>query len=451
MTERRRLHADARAIFEGAPRGCDIADAMDRHLRFEGRALVRATSSVSLEGCDEFLVIALGKAAVPMARALLQRLPTDVMVRGVCSGAAVPADGDARVKWFAGGHPLPNAESFAAASEALRLLRGAGARTFVFFLVSGGGSAMMELPRDPAISLEEALDFHRALVGSGATIAEINTVRKRFSAVKGGRLAMAAPQARQLTLMVADVPLNSVEAVASSPTLPDTTTDRECLEILERFELMRRFPARVREWFEHLCEKPAFRQGEFHADYEVLLSNENLLEAARKQAEALGYRAVVDNECDEWDYREACTYLLGRFRELQREYPRVCLIAGGEVTVRLEGETGRGGRNQHFALRAAIEMAHAADESMVVLSAGSDGVDGNSDAAGAIVDTTTIARARSMGIDAEAALADFDSGRVFATLEDSIVTGPTGTNLRDLRVLLGTGRGGRSLILPLTR
>lgn len=438
MTGLRRLHADARAIFDGALRACSIDAAMDRRLRLEGNTLALPSRRIPLDHCEEFLVIAVGKAAVSMTTALLRRLPSGIPVRGVCSGTDIPVNGDHRLRYFAGGHPLPNAASFAAAREALRLLREAGDRTFVFFLVSGGGSAMLELPRDPVISLEETLEFHRALVGSGATITEINTVRKRFSAIKGGGLALAAPHSPQLSLIVADVPLKDVEAVASSPTLPDTTTGVECWEVLDRFGLMDKLPRRAREWFERLREQPVQPREQFSADYEVLLSNDDLTSAAAEHARTLGYQPFIDNTCDDWNYNEACEYLLRRFRELRREDPRACLVSGGEVTVRLESPIGVGGRNQHFALAAAIDMARSPDERMAVLSVGSDGVDGNSNAAGAIADSSTVARARAAGVDPEADLAHFDSGTLFAALENAIVTGPTGTNLRDLRLLLGS-------------
>ncbi|MGH7192950.1 MAG: MOFRL family protein, partial [Candidatus Saccharimonadales bacterium] len=168
------------------------------------------------------------------------------------------------------------------------------------------------------------------------------------------------------------------------------------------------------------------------------LSNADLVEAACEPAAALGYCPFIDNTCDDCDYRDACEYLLRRFRALRRESPRLCLISGGEVTVKLPHATGIGGRNQHFALAAAVEVARSPVERMAVLSVGSDGVDGNSDAAGAIADPSTVARARAIGIDPEAALARFDSGRVFATLGDAVVTGPTGNNLRDLRLVLGS-------------
>jgi hydroxypyruvate reductase len=339
------------------------------------------------------------------------------------------------IRYFTGGHPLPNADSFEAARESLRLLREAGPDTRIFFLISGGGSAMFELPLDPAISLEDTIAFHRALVGSGATIAEINTVRKYFSAVKGGRLAHAAPHSDQLSLLISDVPPQDIASIASSPTLPDHSTPQQCREILDRFGLPEKFPPAVREYFANL-NLASTAAPTAPAQYEVLLSNDDLVAAARDHALSLGYRVVIDNTCDDRDYRDASAYLLRRFHELRRDSPRLCLLSGGEVTVRLGSNPGRGGRSQQFALAAAFQLAQNPDTPAAVLSAGSDGIDGNSPAAGAIADPATLARARAAGIGPEAALARFDSYPLFATLGDTILTGLTGNNLRDLRILL---------------
>jgi hydroxypyruvate reductase len=276
---------------------------------------------------------------------------------------------------------------------------------------------------------------------------EINTVRKYFSAVKGGRLALAAPAAEKLSLLLADVPLKDLAAVASSPTLPDYSTLAECEEILERFHLMEKFPPAVREYFERLekTERSSARadnegQGVVnafqHAQFDTLLSNHDFVNAARDHAQSLGYKVVIDNTCDDWDYAEAAKYLLARFHELRKEHARLCLLSSGEVTVNLGRNPGCGGRNQQFVLEAALDLAHYGGERLAVLSAGSDGIDGNSPAAGAIADPTTIARARSYSFDPEATLARFDSCTLFTSLGDSIVTGPTGNNLRDLRILI---------------
>ncbi|MGC2160843.1 MAG: DUF4147 domain-containing protein [Silvibacterium sp.] len=442
------LHADATAIFTHALAACEISAAFDRHLRFEGKTLILQRSpqaepvSILLDKYKKVLVIALGKAALTMSNALLDRLPPKTQFRGVCSAPEVPARHTWRIRYYAGGHPLPNAESFKAAREALRLLKRARKDTFVFFLISGGGSAMLELPRDPAISLEDAIAFHETLVASGATITQINTVRKYFSAVKGGRLALAAPESEKLSLLIADVPLKDLGAVASSPTMPDHSTPRECQEILDRFHLLEKFPKAVRAYFESLnldsVSAPAVPEAIEHSQFDTLLSNHDFVNAARDHAETIGYHVVIDNTCDDWDYRDASAYLLKRFKELRREYPRLCLLSSGEVTVKLEDSPGCGGRNQQFALATAFDLEQTPSDSIAVLSAGSDGIDGNSPAAGAIVDPTTIARARAYSFNPEATLDRFDACSLFTALGDTVVIGPTGNNLRDLRILLAS-------------
>jgi glycerate 2-kinase len=440
----------ARDIFESALRECDIPRAFDRHLHFEGRTLVRHPSprlaeiSQPLEKFKNVFVVSFGKAGLTMLDALLERLPPKAHVRGVCSAPHTPKRRNWRIRYFAGGHPLPNEDSFAAARAALALLKRARKDTFVFFLISGGGSAMLELPRDKHITLDDTIAFHETLVASGATITEINTVRKYFSAVKGGRLALAAPEAEKLSLLLADVPLKDLGAVASSPTLPDSSTPDQCMEILERFHLPEKFPPAVREYFEHLRETARSGGGPGneaalafqHAQFDTLLSNHDFVNAARDRAQALGYRVVIDNTPDDWDYAEASKYLLGRFHELRRETPRLCLLSSGKVTVKLGKNPGCGGRNQQFALLAALDLARYHGEPLAVLSAGSDGVDGNSPAAGAVADTTTIERARSYSFDPEATLARFDACTLFTSLGDTVMTGPTGNNLRDLRILI---------------
>ncbi|MFT4112271.1 glycerate kinase type-2 family protein [Silvibacterium sp.] len=442
-----KLHDDAQAIFTQALKACDVPTAFDRHLRFEGRMLYRNAESgtsqapISLENCKRVLIIALGKAALPMLQTTIERLPSRLSYRGVCVAPSIPRKRNWRIHYYEGGHPLPTEGSFAAARDALKQLRHARKDTFVIFLVSGGGSAMMELPLDPRISLDDAIAFHETLVASGATITEINTIRKHFSAVKAGRLAIAATESPKLTLLLADVPLRDLGSVASSPTLPDHSTRAECFSLLERYHLLEKFPQSVREYFESLDpaaspENPESHPAFSNAQVETLLSNHDFLEAAVQHARSLGYPVVVDNSCDDWDYHAASHYLLERFQQLQEAQPHLCLLSSGEVTVRLDGPSGCGGRNQQFALDAALQLASSPKKNLAVLSAGSDGIDGNSPAAGAIADPTTVERARSYGFDPDASLAHFDSCTLFTALGDTVVTGPTGNNLRDLRILL---------------
>ncbi len=439
------LRADSLNIFTTALRSCDIAQAIDRHLEFDAGVLRRRPAPAlppieqSLEGIRKVQIISIGKAALPMLDALVARLPAKLRFDGVCSSPDLPGKRHKHVRYYQGGHPLPNEDSLAAAEAALDLLRKAGRDTLIFFLVSGGGSAAFELPRDPSIPLEDIRAFYETLVLCGANIAEINTVRKHFSAVKGGRLARAAPQAQKLTLLLADVPLKNMGVVASSPTLPDRSSWEECADIIERWDLLPRFPASIRAYFQSLARNPASPPASdcfAHSQVDVLLSNHDFVSAARDHARALGYKVMIDNSCDNWPYDHASTYLLERFRALQSDWKRVCLLSSGEVTVRAESaRNGCGGRNQHFALDTALRI-DGSEDAMVVLSAGSDGIDGNSPAAGALADPTTAARARAFHFDPEEALARFNTCPLFTALGDAVVTGPTGNNLRDLRVFL---------------
>jgi glycerate 2-kinase len=441
------LRSDAIEIFEKALADCDIDRAFERHLQFDGKTMRRQLSPVlppveqSLEGIKRVQVIAFGKAAIPMLDALLARLPEKLRVDGICSSPEPTATPHKRIRYYQGSHPLPNEDSVAAAKAALDLLRKSGKETLVFFLISGGGSAALELPRDPAIPLDDVRAFYEALVLCGADIGEINTVRKHFSAVKGGRLGGAAPLAQKLTLLLADVPMKDIGVVASSPTLPDCSTWNDCAAVLERWQLLPRFPATVRAYFARLAQaqglaaKPVSTVEKTQVD--VLLSNHDFVNAARDQARAMGYKVVIDNTPDNWPYERASAYLLEQMAFLKKEHKRVCLLSSGEVTVAIAAgqQPGCGGRNQQFTLDSAIRMDGDATP-MVVLSAGSDGIDGNSPAAGAIADPTTAARARRFQFDPVQALHRYNTCPLFTALGDAIITGPTGNNLRDLRVLL---------------
>lgn len=295
---------------------------------------------------------------------------------------------------------------------------------------------MLELPLDPAISLNDTAVFHQVLVGSGASITEINRIRKRFSAVKGGRLAAAAGQAACVTMLISDVPAGHEDAIGSGPTLPDTSSLEQCKEILQRYRLLPQFPASVRRFFETLpaaSVPPDLNRN--RCGHCVLLCAEDLAEAAARRAMDLGWHAVIDHTSDEWPYEKAAAYLLQRLRELRQRFGRACLIAGGEVRVQLPaGKVGFGGRNQQFALYGLTRLT-AQDKSVAILSGGSDGIDGNSPAAGAVADERLLQTPEDRRF-AEVALQNFDAYSYLATKGALLVTGSTGQNLRDLRVLL---------------
>ena len=469
------MHATANDIFIGAIKACSIASAFDRRIRFEGNTLHRllpdgsGPASICLSNYKKIFVIAMGKAAGPMLDTLLGRMSRRLGLRGICCSNQLPKHRDWRFRYFEGGHPLPNEESFAAARAALAMLKKARKNTLVFFLISGGGSAIFDLPLDPHISLNDTIAFHQLLLASGAPISEVNTLRKHFSAVKGGRLAMAAPEAAKVSLLLPDVPLRSLDALSSGPTSPDHSTVAEVRALLAKYDLTAKLPPSVSAFFERedLPESPgnkgwrppffpkfskpgaaparrvtaaATMSGEDEAFrdsvFEILLSSHDLAENARALAQKAGYHVVVDNSCDDWDYADAARYLLERFHALRAVHPRLCLTSVGEVTVKLDRVPGAGGRNQQFAMACALELENHPGERLTVFSAGSDGIDGNTQSAGAIADPTTVTRAHAFGFHLKASLAAFNACPMFTALGDAVVTGPTGHNLRDLRLLL---------------
>jgi len=449
-------------IFTQALADCSIPHAFDRALRIENnQLLVDGEPPIHLDRLKRIRIVAAGKAAAPMLEALLARLalPPSCSLAGVLIAPQRPQNLPASIDFFAGGHPSPNEASFAGASAALSMLRAVADSsaddTLCLFLISGGASSMMELPLDlsaPSISLADTVAFHQALVLSGASIVEINCVRKHFSAIKGGRLALAAGHARKLSLLVSDVPPANLDALASGPTLPDPTTVADCRDILARYALLEHFPAPIRSFFEPSALPETPKPSQLSSPSRTLLDSSALAAAAQSRAAALGFHVVIDNACDDWPFDRAANYLLDRLRTLRRDHPRCCLISTGEVSVPVPDFTDSashlGGRNQHLALYLATQL-RPDDSPIAILSAGSDGIDGNSAAAGAIIDDYTLddtdslatsshrePPASSLRATALHALAAFDSSSWLSAAGAIIVTGPTGHNLRDLRILL---------------
>ena len=429
----RRMRESAREIFRRALAEASISRAFARHVNCDRGVLRVREDLFDLHSYSQVLVVSLGKAAHTMVEALAEQVGASL--EGIVATSVPPAAQVHGYRYFLGGHPAPNAESVCAASAMLKALEALPASALVIFMLSGGGSSIVEKPIDDEISLDDLIATYRALVHSGAPIAEINAVRKHLSAVKGGRLAQAALPAQQVSILVSDVPENTPDALASGPTMPDSTSADDCYRIAERYDLLKQFPQSTRELFERraLEETPKSDDPAFHrARWWPVLSNQTAIEEASVAAERAGFIVQVDNSCDDWDYERAAEYLLGRVRELKKQFSPVCLISGGEVTVKVV-DGGVGGRNQQFALACAAQIA---GEHITVLSAGTDGVDGNSPAAGAVVDGSTFERARARALDVPAALEKFDAYPFLRTLGDAIETGPTGNNLRDLRILL---------------
>ncbi len=424
----------AREIFRQALAEASIDRAFARHVNCERGVLRVCEDLYDLQSYARVLVISIGKAGHTMVEALAQQVGQSAL-EGIVASSVVPTTQVRGFRYFHGGHPTPNAESIHAAGAIRKVLEAQTAASLVIFMLSGGGSAIVEKPIDDEISLDDLIATYRAQLHSGAPIAEVNAIRKHLSAVKGGRLAQAAFPAQQVSLLVSDVPDNALDAVASGPTMPDSTSVEDCYRIAEKYDLLPQLPQSTRELFERraLEETPkSDDQAFYRSRWWTVLSNQTAVEQARAAAECAGFTVHVDNSCDDWDYERAAEYLLKRLRELKKNSGRVCLISGGEVTVKVTNG-GTGGRNLQFALACATEIA---GENITVLSAGTDGVDGNSPAAGAVVDGSTVTRGQAMGLDARSALERFDAYPFFSALGDAIETGPTGNNLRDLRILL---------------
>ncbi|MCU1321853.1 MAG: glycerate 2-kinase [Acidobacteriaceae bacterium] len=429
----------AKDIFLHALDATRVAVAMERHMVLDADMMVIDGHRYDLPQYERLLLVAIGKAAVPMASSFLSQVGEAARrFEGIVVGAKAGPLPEG-IQFIQGGHPSPTEASLEAAAAILQLLESATARDLVVFLISGGGSSMVEQMLDRDITLAEIAATHKALVESGAPITAINTVRKHLSAVKGGRLAAAAAPAEQISLFVSDVPAGELDALASGPTLPDRSTLADARRILSQFNLAANMPERVVPLLlaDDAPESPKPGDAAFARSHQAVLADSISLEqAAASRATELGWQVTLDSSCDDWTAEAAAAYLLKRLEDLKQANPRarVCLLSAGEVTVRVPSESqGHGGRNQHFALLCAREMAGS---DRVVLSAGSDGIDGNSPAAGAIVDGATASRADTAGYPVAKALRDFDSHGLLALLGDTISTGPTGNNLRDLRILL---------------
>src|SRR5215469_6769391 len=353
----RELRDSARTIFMQALTESSVSKGFARHLDCDRGVLRVCEDLYDLHSYSGVLVISLGKAGHTMAEALCAQVGTSL--EGIVASSVQPASQLHGFRYFHGGHPTPNAESMQAASAILRALEAQPASALVIFMISGGGSSIVEKPIDDEISLEELIATYRALVHSGAPIAEINTVRKHLSAVKGGRLAQAAYPAQQVSLFVSDVPDATPDALASGPTMPDSTSVEDCYRIAEKYELLEQFPDSTRELFERhaLDETPKSDDPAFvRARWWPVLSNHAAIEEASYAAERAGFIVHVDNSCDDWDYEKAADYLLAKAREWRRQFSPVCLISGGEVTVKVTNG-GVGGRNQQFALACAEKIA----------------------------------------------------------------------------------------------
>jgi hydroxypyruvate reductase len=435
------LRTMAGGIFDAAVRAVDPAEAILRHLVLEGTRLTIGPERVDLGGVGRIVVVGLGKAGAPMAAAVEATLGERI-TRGVVVTKYGHVQPTRTIRIHEAGHPVPDDAGMAGAQAVLDQVKGLSADDLALVLISGGGSALTPAPVD-GITLAEKQALTKALLACGADIREMNTLRKHISRIKGGQLARAAAPARVFTLILSDIVGDPLDAIASGPTVPDPTTYADALAILDKYRIRQEIPASIRRHLEagaagRIPETPKPDDPLFGRVKSVMVaSNIQALEAASAEAQRLGFQAMILSSFIEGETREIARMHAALALEMRASghpvKPPACLITGGETTVTLKGK-GKGGRNQEFALAAALDIAGLAD--VVVLSAGTDGTDGPTDAAGALADGDTVKRAIAFGLKPRAALDGNDAYPFFQRLGDLVMTGPTRTNVMDVRLIL---------------
>ena len=436
-----RLRDDCRAIFDAGVAAVDPLVAVQRAVVRCGDALEVDGVTYDLRTCSGVYVVGTGKGSGIMAHGL-ESILADRLSAGAVTvkyGHGAPVKG---VTLYEAAHPIPDEAGVQGARAAMDLMRQAGADDLVFCLLSGGGSALWPAPTD-GISLAEKQRVTGLLIDCGARIDEINVIRKHLSAIKGGQLARLAAPARLITLVLSDVVGDRLDAIASGPTVPDPTTYEDCLDILSHYDLLGRVPDSIHAHLRRgltggVSETPKSADPVFKLGQTVVVANNRLaLRAALETAERRGYRTLLLSSTVEGEARHVARMHAAIAQEIcqsgQPISPPACIISGGETTVTVRSD-GKGGRNQEFALAAALHLAGLPHT--VVLSGGTDGTDGPTDAAGALADGRTLARAKALGLQAEEFLHRNDAYHFFQALDDLLFTGPTGTNVMDMYLVL---------------
>ncbi len=425
----RSLSAVADQLKRAALTAVDPEAAIQRHVRRNGHELTVGERRYDLDAYDRVFVIGGGKASVPMAAAV-----ADVLGERLTQGAVATKHGHAggwshpRVRIIEAGHPVPDESSVRGAQAVADLAEEAGAGDLVVALISGGGSALLTRPA-PGLTLDDLQAMTDALLRSGATINEINAVRKHCSGIKGGHLARLVAPADLATLILSDVIGDPLDVIASGPTVPDSTTVADAREVLERYGI---------EGGAFLRETPKPGDAAFEGVQNVVVGSNRLAAlAAVNEAQSLGFNVLLLGTYVEGEAREVAKVAAALAKGVRADghplVPPACLVWGGETTVTVRGE-GKGGRNQELALAAALALEGWAD--ILLMALATDGTDGPTDAAGATVTGETMGRARKLGLDARAALEANDSYHFFKPLGHLIHTGPTGTNVNDLLFIL---------------
>ncbi|MBW1635603.1 MAG: glycerate kinase [Deltaproteobacteria bacterium] len=434
-------YKNAVEIFMAGLQAVAPGPAIKHFCQLDGDLLTVDNQKYDLNQFEKIFVLGAGKAGASMAKAIEEILGNRISA-GIITVKYDHLEELERVKIQEAGHPVPDRNGLDGARAIHQLASSADEKTLVICLISGGGSALMVLPAE-GITLEDKQETTRILLASGAAIQEINTVRKHLSAIKGGGLARAAYPATLITLILSDVVGDNLDSIASGPCVPDHGTFADCKTIFTRYSIEDKIPAGVLSRIDAgiagaAAETPKAGEPFFEKTQSVIVGNNfKALLKAKEKADQLGYNSLLLSSMIEGETRDVAANHIAIAREIQLHgYPLqqpACILSGGETTVRIKG-AGKGGRNQEFVLAAALKLTGM--KNVVVLSGGTDGTDGPTDAAGAFADETTLQRAEKIDFKPQEYLDNNDSYHFFEALGDLFKTGPTNTNVMDLRIIL---------------
>jgi len=437
------MKKDAVEIFDMALKAVQPGAAIKRHCKFDGKTLFIGHRSYQLARYNNLYILGAGKATAPMAAAI-EDMIDEKITGGIITVKFGYVTDLKRINLIEAGHPIPDEDGIRGASAILNLAKNVEEHDLILCLISGGGSALLPVPYE-GLTLKDKQDTIKTLLSCGATIHEINTIRKHISKIKGGRLAQAVYPATLITLILSDVVGDDLDVIASGPTVPDSSSFHDCKNIFRRYNIIDKIPQNILNHIEagisgKIDETPKPNDPVFDRTYNLIIgSNVESLISAKEKAESLGYNVLILSSMIEGETRFIAQVHGAIAREIIKTGNPLplpaCILSGGETTVTISGN-GLGGRNQEFALSASIDIF--GQKNIVMLSGGTDGTDGPTDAAGAFSDTFTLKRAAEMGLDPYRFLANNDSYHFFQKLGDLFITGPTNTNVMDLRIVLVT-------------
>ena len=432
------LEEEAKSIFLQMLNRVDPAALIKEKFAVEGDILFVDEDPIRLSDYAEIILIGFGKASASVGVVVEERLG-EWLTKGILVVNRRPQF-KVKSEIIVAGHPLPDSNSLMAGRKIIDALQACGEQSLIIFLISGGGSALVESPLFDEITLEDIKELNEILISCGASIREINTVRKHLSKIKGGRLGFLTKNSKCVALYISDVNNGDMKSIASNPLLSDELTLEEFYQVIEKYGLLKKLPASISDLARNkqIPGLPEwFIEDERGHENMILAENRDALRIVAEIAKGLGYEVKIDLKIVEGDYRKAAEELIGELSDFRQAHNgrSVCLISGGEVSCPVLGR-GTGGRNQEFVLYAASRMESSGLENSVVLSCGTDGIDGNSFATGAVLSAGGVKLARERNVDINSYFQTSDSNAFFLEFGGLVVTGPTGSNVRDVRIML---------------